>query len=87
MPFPVAIYPKEGELPKRPYGKILFLSPVLENEELDISIAVIGHELAHLLFGHSLIAKPEVYETQENAASDKIKECGFTQEERKHRKL
>ena len=55
-PFPVTIYPetKEGDLRLRPYSKVLYLSPMLERAALDIGVAVIAHELAHIALKHNV---------------------------------
>ena len=80
----MTIYPetKEGDLRLRPYSKVLYLSPMLERAALDIGVAVIAHELAHIALKHNVFPGTED-ETQEKAAWVLIDEWGFSREARK----
>jgi hypothetical protein len=57
----------------------------LEEIDLDIAVAVVAHELAHILLGHKIRVDRETYEIQEKSAWNKVVEWRFTKEEKKHR--
>jgi len=65
-------------------AEVLYLSPLLEEQELEIVIAVIAHELAHIVLGHQTIFV-EDYETQEKEAWELINKWGFKKELRKYK--
>jgi len=87
IPCPVNVYDeKVGSTKLAPYAKVLFLSPILENEDFDIAVAVVAHELAHIVLRHRVnLADPKTYNAQEKAAWDQVIKWGFKKEERKHR--
>jgi hypothetical protein len=86
-PFFANIFSEEriGELELKPYAKVIFLSARLEEIDFDISVAVVAHELAHIVLGHKVRTDNETYEAQERFAWNKVIEWGFTKEEKKHR--
>ena len=59
---------------------VLYLSPKLEEEEWDLVVAVVAHELAHLVLGHSLFSSNEDYERNEKEVDAKLHEWGFETE-------
>jgi len=71
-----------------PYTKLLYLSPRLEEAAWDIVVAVVGHELAHLVLGHKAMGiKEGEYAVQEQAAFDLLCEWGFDLEAKKLRAM
>ena len=79
QPFPEN-QPGDGEELKR-LAVVLYLSPILEEEELDLVVAVVAHELAHLVLGHPLFSnKIEEYERNEKEVDAKLHEWGFEKE-------
>lgn len=87
-PFPANVLnEKIKKLELMPYAKVIFLSPRLEEIDFDIVVAVVAHELAHIVLGHKIRTDGETYEIQEKSAWNKVIEWGFSKEEKKHRSL
>ena len=88
IPCPMNVYDEKiGTTKLAPYAKVLFLSPILENEDFDIAVAVAAHELAHIVLKHQTnLVDPKTYNAQEKAAWDQVIKWGFKKEELKHRK-
>jgi hypothetical protein len=91
FPFPANVFKEKEKAPVglelNPYAKVIFLSPRLEEIDFDIAVAVVAHELAHILLGHKIRPDSETDEIQEKSAWNKVIEWGFTKEEKKHRSL
>ncbi len=69
--------------------KLVYLSPELEALNEKIVLAVIAHELAHLVLDHKLWGSFELDEKQEKEAWDQVRKWGFEEEikaNHKHRK-
>lgn len=74
------------KLPKS--SKVLHLSALLERTALDIVVAIVAHELAHIVLEHDIFTKtPNQYDAQENEVFDRICKWGFSREAKKHRAL
>lgn len=86
-PFPANIYGEtEGNMELAPYAKVIYLSPVIEDGvEYEIAVAVVAHELAHIILSHKVRPDPNTYDKQEKEAWEKVIEWSFKEEERKHR--
>ena len=65
---------EQGELPQ--VARILYLSPRLESGALSIAVAVVAHELAHIVLNHNLIVGEE-YDAQEDATWSLVIKWGF----------
>ncbi len=85
----VDIFPSNYEFPgiiknkKGMVSRIIFLSPLLERLNLDLSVAIISHELAHIILSHDVMPGKD-YWKQEDEAWDKVRKWGFTAEEKKY---
>jgi hypothetical protein len=66
------------------YIKVLYLSPMLERLSRGAAIAVVAHELAHILLKHKLWASVE-YDAQEEEAWGLASTWGFENEVRHRR--
>jgi len=67
-------------------SKVLHLSALLERTAIDIVVAIVAHELAHILLKHKIFTStPEQYEVQESEVFDCICKWGFSREAKKHR--
>lgn len=88
-PFPSNVFNDNEKAPVglelNPYAKVIFFSPRLEEIDFDIAVAVVAHELAHIVLGHKIRVDSETNEIQEKSAWNKVIEWGFTKEEKKHR--
>ena len=76
-------YPFGGivEDEKKRYVRVLYLSPQLESAAFSSILAVVAHELAHLVLGHDLFPSgPDEYNAQEAAAWKLAADWGFEQE-------
>jgi len=73
-----------GGIPYPKMARVVYLSPRLEKSAFDIAVAVVAHEVAHIVLDHRLIAPVDLYATQEKEVYDKICEWGFEREARKH---
>lgn len=89
LPF-YAQWPEEplgGDVERAPYALVLYLSPLLERASCSIAVAVVAHELAHLVLGHPLEVDPRLEEGLEEQAWALVRKWGFEKEERAHRAL
>jgi hypothetical protein len=88
MPFPVNVRPRarKGKLALAPYAQVVYLAPGLERVAWPVAVAVVAHELAHIVLGHDLHAQPDVYDRQEQEAFDRLCAWGFGQEAKAHRR-
>ncbi len=86
-PLPVTVQDAVGPggAKLRPYCRALYLSPTMEQAAFDIAVAIVAHELAHIVLGHGLFTLPDQYQSQEDEAFDRICSWGFGREARKHR--
>lgn len=85
-PFSANVYPEEKEN-LVPYAKVLYLSPFLEDHDISINLAVVAHELAHIILRHKLRCNPEEYKSQEEDAWEKVVKWGFEKEAKRHEAL
>lgn len=69
---------------RSPRAEVLFLSPLLEENEFGISIAIIAHELAHIFLNHATTVPPKNYNKQEKEAWQVTKMWGFDCEIKKY---
>jgi len=89
-PFYATVFPDEKPdslFQDAPYTHLIYLSPMLERRAWDIVVAVVAHEIAHIILGHALWPEHEEYDAQEKAAFRRICAWGFKAEARKHRAL
>ncbi|MBM3187534.1 MAG: hypothetical protein FJZ90_02305 [Chloroflexi bacterium] len=63
---------------------VVYLSPLFEDKASDHVVAVVAHELAHIVLGHYLI--PEYEQEQEEAVFQLICRWGFESEAKKLRR-
>ena len=85
MPFPATVTGEQlGDESIIDHSVVLYLSPRLETSCYDSVVAVIAHELAHIVLGHKLFIG-EGYDDQENEAWELVEKWGFGREARKHR--
>src|SRR5262249_41730962 len=83
-PFPVTVEPPQ-DANLRPYAKVLYLSPTLEKRPPALVVAVVAHELAHLVLSHRLHNKDRAsYDKQEAEAWERACSWGFEQEVQVH---
>ena len=74
---------QSGELHPYPSAcRVLYLAPRLEKAAWSTAIAVVAHEIAHVILGHSLFPG-ERYEQQENEAWALVARWGFEIEAKK----
>jgi hypothetical protein len=88
-PFFVTVFPetKEGEMRVAPYAQVIYLSPTLETRRIAwaVVVAVVAHELAHLVLGHTVTGcSEERYVRQEEEVFDRLCVWGFRREVRAH---
>jgi hypothetical protein len=70
------------------YSAVLYLSPQLEKSSFDIAIAIVAHELAHIVLKHKIItSSEEQYERQEKEVFACICRWGFDKEAKKDRAM
>lgn len=75
---------KGGKL--RTHAQALYLSPVLEKRVWDLVVAVVAHECAHIVNGHSLFPDDKATDDrQETEVWDCVCGWGFAEEAKKHR--
>ena len=67
-----------------PHAKVLYLNPGLEHRSLDLVVAVVAHELAHVVLKHKLFVRPGEYAAQERAVFQLLRRWGFEREAKKH---
>lgn len=90
QPVHATIFPEDkggAELQDLPYAAMIYLAPKLEDAAWDIVVAVVAHELAHIILGHNLVAPVDVCERQEDEAWQRITDWGFGKEARKHNRI
>lgn len=76
----------EKGLVQRERAEVIYLSPKLEREEIEIAIAAITHELAHIYSGHKTMGHADVYEKQEEEAWQLVQKWGFDEEYKEYKK-
>ena len=64
-------------------ARVVYLSPTLERTPPDVLVAIVAHELAHLVLKHSLWPGRR-YDAQEEEADHRICQWGFEREHRRH---
>lgn len=85
-PFPANVFKERiGKLEMMPYAKVIFLSSRVEEIDFNIAVAVVAHELAHIILGHKIRTDDETYKIQEESTWNKVIQWGFAEEEKKHR--
>ena len=57
-PFPISVYKKTETDTEHAYAKVLYLSPRLEQSAAAIVLAVVAHELAHIILEHPVFTRP-----------------------------
>ena len=88
MPFPVTVEDEKEGMFTISYSKVVYLAPTLEQRSLDVVIAIVAHELAHIILNHELSTKTEEqYQKQEDEVFDFLCRTGFKFEAMKHRKV
>ena len=50
--FHANVYPEDDSAAPRPYARVVYFSPTLENDTTDMLVAVVAHELAHIVLDH-----------------------------------
>ncbi len=76
--------PSEGSMKYADVARVLYLSPSLEKTSFRITMAVIAHELAHLVLGHKVYTSGEEYPKQESEAWELVDKWGFEKEAKLH---
>jgi SAM-dependent methyltransferase len=77
-PFRASVKCPTSEAPSIPWARIVYLSPLLEQQEWPVVVTVVVHELAHVILGHRLHDLDlESFERQEEAAWHAVREWGF----------
>ena len=84
MPF-YCTHPEEpsgegNQMTLKSFSRVLYLSPLLGDVDKDIAVAVVAHELAHIILDHILISSPEEYNRQEDEAWKLVRKWGFEKE-------
>jgi len=86
-PFPATICREEGDDTQQKrtgYALVLYLSPMLERAAYDRVVAVIAHELAHIVLDHDPFPhQRDQDDAQEKEAWDRVCQWGFARETRK----
>ena len=74
-------------IPGKPvsWNRLIYLSPRLEDESVEVTTAVVAHELAHIALNHELWPSTKKYDLQERQAFDCICKWGFEREAEMHR--
>ena len=70
-----------------PHSKVLYLSPALEKSAWDIVVATVAHELTNIALQHKTFHSPEVDETLEKEAFERMISWGFEIETKKLKKV
>ena len=87
-PFPASEPKDQHDSEFVPEAKVLYLSPRLEKSTLDIAIAVVAHELAHLVLGHKLRTESdEEYQKQEDEVFEQICHWNYEKEAKKYQRV
>jgi SAM-dependent methyltransferase len=61
-----------------PWARVVYLSPLLEQQARAVVVTVVAHELAHVVLGHRLIdLDRDAYDDQEDAAREAVCSWGF----------
>lgn len=72
----------------KPYAKIIYLNPKLEHSAWTIVVAVVAHELAHIVLEHSLFRiRADECEFDEQEVFQLICSWGFQHEAKLHRAM
>ncbi len=80
-PFRAVFEAPEGNDGQGRWARVVYLSPLLEEQEWPVIVTVVAHELAHVILGHRLRELDrEAYELQEEAARGAVIEWGFQEE-------
>lgn len=66
-----------------PHARVIYLGPELERIAWDRILAVVAHELAHIILGHPVYSREE-YDKNEEEAWALIREWGYVNEAKKH---
>jgi hypothetical protein len=80
-PFRAAVdWPNPGAV-RRPWARVVYLSPLLEQQDWSVVITVVVHELAHVILGHQVLDLDLAdYERQEDEARQVVRQWGFEAE-------
>jgi hypothetical protein len=73
------------EADRQPHARVLYLSPTLERRAFDLVVAVVAHELAHVLLRHKLFVSLGEYAAQEREVFRLLCRWGFAREAQRHR--
>lgn len=77
-PFRAAVEATNGGAGAGRHARVVYLSPLLEQQDWAVVITVAVHELAHVILGHRILdVDPDTYERQEEAARDATAHWGF----------
>jgi SAM-dependent methyltransferase len=61
-----------------PWVRVVYLSPLLEQQEWTVVVTVIVHELAHVILGHQVLdLDRDTYGNQEEAVRQAVRKWGF----------
>lgn len=78
---------QEGKLSLAPYARVIYLAPRMEDVEMEVAVAAVAHELAHIFHGHKVdMLQDGEYQRQEDEAWNKVEEWGFIKEVEAHRR-
>ena len=72
----------------KPHPRVIYLAPSLEDEqavEWDVLIAIVAHELAHVVLNHSVMPSTQKYAVLEKEVEDRLVVWGFEKEQQAHK--
>ncbi|HSL82889.1 MAG TPA: hypothetical protein VLF66_08940 [Thermoanaerobaculia bacterium] len=67
-----------------PYVDVVYLAPTIEQSAWDVAVAIVAHELAHLVLDHVSLSNHSSYDEQEEQVFAQLCEWGFEVEAKKH---
>ncbi len=72
------VHPFRAGVGAERWARVVYLSPLLEQQEWPVVVTVVVHELAHVILGHRLLDLDRVtYDRQEEAVRQAVREWGF----------
>jgi SAM-dependent methyltransferase len=77
-PFRAAVDHPTEDGGSAPHARVVYLSPLLEQQEWPVIVTVVVHELAHVILGHRLHGLDrEAYDHQEQVVQNAVRQWGF----------
>jgi Zn-dependent protease with chaperone function len=86
--FPLTFHEEQPTDGARPIqgALVIYLSPTLQRTPADVLVAIVAHELAHVVLKHNLFTSPSQYDAQEEEADRLVCQWGFEREHLRHKK-